>query len=124
MALGQEDLLVHNVLGLQLVASCCWIPHYGELQLAWSTDSGTGHIELSVAKHLTPQPDSHILQRLALRLVNSRGKGDPDWKLSALPLEWIVSCLWDERDARNQDNSIRSHNPALKQLAVNGLVID
>ena len=61
LALVQEYLLVHNVLCLQLDASLSCIPHYGKLQLAWSTDSGTGHIELPMTKNLAPKPDSHIL---------------------------------------------------------------
>ena len=108
IALGQQDLLVNNVLCLQLVAGLCWIPHNGKLQLAGSTDSGTGHIELSMAKHLAPKPDSHILQGLPLWLVDCGGKGDPDWELSPLPLKWVVTCLRDECDAGNENNSIWS----------------
>ena len=77
-----------------------------------------------MAKHLSPKPDSHILQGLPLCLVDCGGKGDPDWELSSLPLKWIVTCLRDERDAGNKDNSIRSNNPALEQLAIYGFVID
>ena len=75
-----------------------WLLFDGKLQSIWIPCPGTGHIELSMAENWTPQPDPHVLQRLALRLVDGGGEGDTDGKLSPGPFEREASRFRDELD--------------------------
>ena len=43
-----------------------WFPHDGELQLTRRAHPGASHIQLAMAKDLPPQPNTHILNSLAL----------------------------------------------------------
>ena len=73
-----------------------WLFFDGKLQSIWIPCPGTGHIELSMAENWTPQPDPHVLQRLALRLVDGGGEGDANWKLSSGPIKRVTSWFGDE----------------------------
>ena len=104
--LTQQDLLVHNVLSLKRLVLILCILLYRKPQVARSTHPGAGHLQLTMAEYLTSEPDTNILQRLPLRLVDGSREGNSDRKLSTLPLEWEVPCLRNEGDARNEDHSL------------------
>ena len=70
-------------------------------------------------KHLPPQPHPHILQGLALRLVDGDGERRPDRELPALPLKRVLSRLGNEGNAGYEYQPIRTHYPAFQQLVVN-----
>ena len=71
-----------------------------------------------MTEHLSPQPNSNILQSLALRLVDGDGERRSDRELPALPLERILSRLGDEGDSGYQYHPIGAHYPAFQQLVV------
>ena len=84
-----------------------WFSHNSKFQLIRRAHPGASHIQLAVAKHLSPQPHPHVLHRLALCLVDGDCERGPYRELPSLPLEWIFSRFWDEGDARNGDHPAR-----------------
>ena len=51
-------------------------------------------------------------------------KNSPDEITRKLGERTTICKTWDECDTGNENNSLRSHNPVLKQFAINGLVIN
>ena len=95
------------------------LSHDGELELAWSAHPGARHIQLPMPEHLSPQPNPHIFQRLALRLIYGDSERRPDRELPTLPLERELSRLRNEGDTGKKHHSVGAHYLTFQQLVVN-----
>ena len=91
--LWKEDFMEDYVLNCLFLVG---LPLHSKLQIVRQADSWAGHIQLTMSKHWTPQPDADSLHSLTLWLVDGQGECRPDRKLPALPLKRIFSRLRDE----------------------------
>ena len=94
------------------------LSHDGKLELAWSAHPRACHIQLPMPEHLSPQPNPHIFQRLALRLIYGDSEFRPDRELPVLPLKWVLSSLGNEGDTGKKHHSVGAHYLTFQQLVV------
>ena len=68
----------------------------GKLDIPWRPYSRHGNVELTVGKAGIFQPNTNILESLALRLVYCHGKGHTNWELTPTPIKWKLIVFWSQ----------------------------
>ena len=90
-----------------------------KFQSVRTSNSRTGNIQLSMGEYLRPEPDTHMLHGLTLRLVDCRCKGRLNWELPSPPIKGILISFRNEDNPGNQHCPVATRHNTLQDSVVN-----